>query len=434
VITGSPASITKGNTSDVTVANALTRDTGSLKITKTVDKGGSNFTSGSFNVHVACTGDGGTYDLTISWPTPGSVTQSGIPTGNTCTVTEVLSTSTAPPTGYVWAMPTIDAPVVITKGTTSSITVANKLQTGHVRVVKTVSGAPITATNNCMDVSGTIVGCTFQLRKGATTTTTGTTLEQLNTLTPTVTGTLNFATLVTPGQTYQICEVVLPGWSTSLGTFVPNSFMPPDGVALNPAVDNSILCGNFVAAADSTTTVGNIFTVNNTPPPGGRGLTIGFWKNWSSCKNSNGGQGPVLDETLAKAEPTGIVVSAQSGTYPGFAPQIYLTLHGSTTTPKVAPSACIAVNLLNKSTATSGKKMSSDPAFNLAAQLIAAELNYAAGAGKKPAATTAINAAVVLLGKYQFSGNGYVGTISGADANTMNSLANTLNLYNNNML
>jgi hypothetical protein len=144
----------------------------------------------------------------------------------------------------------------------------------------------------------------------------------------------------------------------------------------------------------------------------------------------------VLDQTPAKAEATevgapGVVISAQSGTYPTFAPTIYLVLHGSTSTPNKAPDCQSAVRLLNKSTVGGkGTKMASDPAFNLAAQLMAAELNYAAGAGRTPTATTAINQAVVLLGKYKFDGNTHT-TISAADATTMNNLARTLDDYNN---
>jgi hypothetical protein len=89
-----------------------------------------------------------------------------------------------------------------------------------------------------------------------------------------------------------------------------------------------------------------------------------------------------------------------------------------------------AVNLLNKQN-LSGTKKAGDPAFNLAAQLLAAELNYTAGSAKTSAATTAINQAVRLPGKCQFDGSTHA-TISTADAATMNSLANTLDDYNNN--
>jgi hypothetical protein len=289
------------------------------------------------------------------------------------------------------------------------------------KVVKTVSGQPPSGAQ----------AFTFQLRQGATTTDNGTTLDT-QIANASNGGVINFASNLVPGDTYQLCEIVMPGWSTSLGTFVPDSFLPPDGVATNPNVDNSILCVNFKPTPGQTST----FTVNNTPPPGGRALTIGFWKNWASCANSGGSQKPVLDQTLAKAEATevgapGVVISAQSGTYPTFAPTIYLVLHGSTSTPNKAPDCQSAVRLLNKSTVGGkGTKMASDPAFNLAAQLMAAELNYAAGAGRTPTATTAINQAVVLLGKYKFDGNTHT-TISAADATTMNNLARTLDDYNN---
>jgi hypothetical protein len=105
--------------------------------------------------------------------------------------------------------------------------------------------------------------------------------------------------------------------------------------------------------------------------------------------------------------------------------------HGSTTSKNQAPDCLIAVRLLDKSTINTNKKMASDPAFNLAAQLVAAELNYAAGAGKKPAVTTAIQQAVLLLGKYKFNGQTHT-TISAADATTMNNLAKILDDYNNN--
>ena len=279
-----------------------------------------------------------------------------------------------------------------------------------VNVEKTVSGkAP----------SGTQQAFTFQLRTGASTTKSGTIVDS-QVANAANGGMINFSGLV-PGDTYQLCEIVMPGWSTSLGTFVPASFMPPDGIAPDPNVDNSILCVNFTAQ-------GQTFKVDNTPPPGGRALTIGFWKNWASC--SGGKQKPVLDQTLAKAEPTGEVISATSGTYPAFGPTLYLVLHGSTAKPDTAPDCQNAVRLLNKSTIDKGTKMASDPAFNLAAQLLAAELNYTAGAGKTGTATNAIQQAVLLLGKYKFGGKTHT-TISAADATTMNNLAKILDDYNN---
>jgi hypothetical protein len=98
----------------------------------------------------------------------------------------------------------------------------------------------------------------------------------------------------------------------------------------------------------------------------------------------------------------------------------------------LSPDCTKTVNLLNKATASGKKKMASDPLFNLAAQLIAAQLNYFAGAGKTPTTTTNINMAVVLLGKYGFNGDTYSPKLSNADAAKANCLATQLDNYNNN--
>ena len=109
----------------------------------------------------------------------------------------------------------------------------------------------------------------------------------------------------------------------------------PNGVSLT-------VCTDFTVAAGKTKT----FSIDNSPPPGGFALTIGYWKNWASCAKSSGNHKPVLDQTLAAAEPNSIPVGL-------------LTLHGSTTTPNVAPGCQAAVNLLNKSTVTKGTGASS---------------------------------------------------------------------------
>jgi hypothetical protein len=276
---------------------------------------------------------------------------------------------------------------------------------------------------------------TFQLRQGATKIIghPGTILDT-QAATSGNAGVINFTDKLIPGQVYQLCEV-LPGvaWKTNLGPnpFTPEQFLA-DGTTPNDLADNSVVCANFTATVGPDPLVLN---VNNTPPPGGNALTIGYWKNWASCAASNGKKKPVLDQTLAAAQAAngGLVVSATSGTFPTFGITFYLVLHGSTSSPNVAPDCKKAVSLLNKSN-FSGAKKASDPAFNMAAQLVAAELNYVAGAGEKAAATTAINQAVLILGKYHFDGTGYLGKITAADAATMNGLAKTLDLYNNNLI
>lgn len=295
---------------------------------------------------------------------------------------------------------------------------------GLAQVIKTVNGQPPSGTQSF----------TFTLRQGADVFNQGTTLET-QFANAGNSGLVNFSTNLVPGNHYQLCEDVMPGWNTSLGPnlFVPGSMTPPS--LPNPNVNNMTVCTDFVAQAGQVT----VFSVDNSPPPGGRALTVGFWKNWASCAGSNGHQKNVLDQTLAIATsmttnpPGGLVVSAQNpgGGWPNFAPTYYLVLKGSTSNPNTAPSCQQAVNLLNKSTAGTGKKMASDPLFNMTAQLVAAQLNYFAGAGKNGPTTANITSAVLLDGKYGFTGDTYTPKLTAADTTRANCLATQLNNYNN---
>ena len=276
---------------------------------------------------------------------------------------------------------------------------------GKAEVVKTVSGVPPAAGQSF----------TFELRQGATPLSDGTVLESKNT---DASGNISFTTKLVPGDTYQICEWVFPGWNTNLTgdgpLFVPNSLIPP--ALPNPNVNNLTVCANFTVQPGQTRT----FTVNNTPPPGGRALTIGFWKNWASCSNSNGkGQKPMLDLALGIATantpnpPDGLVASAQNpgALWPNYAAIWYLVLKGNPASTAnnilAAPDCTKAVNLLNKSTIDGKKKMSSDPLFNMTAQLIGAQLNRFMGAGISGTTIMNIDRAVLLNGKYKFNGQTY---------------------------
>jgi hypothetical protein len=297
---------------------------------------------------------------------------------------------------------------------------------GMAKVVKTVSGLPPPAGQTF----------TFEIRQGASTVSDGTVLE---TKVTDASGNLNFTTKLSAGTTYQICEWVFPGWNTNLTgdgpLFVPNSIIPP--ALPNPNVINLVVCADFTVQAGQTRT----FNVNNSPPPGGRALTIGFWKNWSSC--TGGGQKPMLDLALGIASatttnpPAGLVGSAQNpgSLWPNYAPAFYLVLKGNPASTvnniRPAPDCSRAVNLLNKSTSDGKKKMASDPLFNMTAQLIGAELNRFMGAGISGTTIINIDRAVLLNGKYKFDGLTYSPKLTTADANTANCLATQLDKYNN---
>jgi hypothetical protein len=260
---------------------------------------------------------------------------------------------------------------------------------GKAQVVKTFNGGPLGSNS-----------FTFQLRSGASASAAGTTLES-----GTATGlsnTISFTTTLTPGTTYQLCEQMQPGWLTTLG--------PPLYSVFNPSGDNSVVCTDFTVTAGQT----KVFNINNQPPPGGMGLTIGFWKNWASCANSNGGQKPTLDRTLQKGDLTlGLLI-----------------LHDGNSNPDVSSDCASAVLLLNKTT-LGGKKASSDPIFNLVAQLVAADLNGLAGAGVSVDAMNAISKAHSLLVTIKFDGNTYT-KLTAAQTAQANCLATALDQYNNN--
>ena len=136
--------------------------------------------------------------------------------------------------------------------------------------------------------------------------------------------------------------------------------------------------------------------------------------------------------------PGGLVVSAQNpgSLWPNYAALWYLVLKGNPASTKDniinAPDCSKAVNLLNKSTIDGKGKMSSDPLFNMTAQLIAAELNRFMGAGISGTTIMNIDRAVLLNGKYKFNGNTYTPKLTAADAAIANCLATQLDNYNNN--
>ncbi len=103
----------------------VTVGTGSLKIIKDIPNVPAGFT-GSFGVHVTCTG-GLTFDRTIAFPDPGSVTIDGIPAGSVCVVIETSRSD--PPAGFQWAGSIISDPVTIAADQTATATVTNGLIT-----------------------------------------------------------------------------------------------------------------------------------------------------------------------------------------------------------------------------------------------------------------------------------------------------------------
>ena len=130
----------KDQTVNVQTTNTLTRDTGSLKLSKVLTGGPEGYT-GPFTIHYACdqahTGD-------VSVNAGSSQTISGIPTGTQCTVSETPPTA---PTGYTFGTPTFSPSATVTitvKDATVEVTTNNTLtrDTGSLKLSKALTGGP----------------------------------------------------------------------------------------------------------------------------------------------------------------------------------------------------------------------------------------------------------------------------------------------------
>ena len=246
---------------------------------------------------------------------------------------------------------------------------------------------------------------TFELRVGADINNAGTIGQTLTTSAGN--GTLSFTPSLISGNVYQICELAIPGFSTSLtgffGAFNPGASLP------------GTVCINFTAQAGTV-----VITVNNLRQGGLGGTlasTIGFWKNWASCQTSNGDQLAILDRTLQAFEPGGFTVGI-------------LTLNDTNPDPDVASDCGQVRNLLDKTAINGGRKLANDPLFNMAAQYVAYLLNVQKGATACWSPDLG-GAAQALLAAHQFDGLTHA-ALNSAQAAYANALNNLLDTYNNN--
>jgi uncharacterized repeat protein (TIGR01451 family) len=129
--TYSPASIVIGSTNGsftVTVGNSITRDRGTFTIAKTTNNPDGAAVPASFSMNYDCGVDTNGSPLTgqRSVASNGSATVIGIPTGNTCAVTEVTP---APIAGFTWAAPTYSSVSIVigSTGGTFTVTVQNSI-------------------------------------------------------------------------------------------------------------------------------------------------------------------------------------------------------------------------------------------------------------------------------------------------------------------
>ena len=246
-----------------------------------------------------------------------------------------------------------------------------------------------------------------------------------------------------PGLTYQVCETGIPaGWTAEWsvgGTLIPfadevntspvgpsgySDAFDPNYVASSATFSNDTSCVNFTVQPDQTLA----FEINNAFV-GGAPRTIGFWKNWNLC--TGGGQAATAAENGGPAAGWFILDDLLD---PGLLVGD-LRLGVGSALPSGVSDCVAAVRILDKSDIVTAESKADDPAFNLAAQLLAARLNQAAGVDACVAAVTAVAEGQSLLAgnRVNFDGTGdYLK--NGSLARQANDLATTLDEYNNGRL
>jgi hypothetical protein len=236
-------------------------------------------------------------------------------------------------------------------------------------------------------------------------------------------GVLDFGYKLVPGETYTICENPVPAGFTSfwkLDDVIVTPYNPGDSKV--PQEDIGIRCYDFTASAGQSPA----FVIDNSHP-GGDTRTIGYWKNWSTCTGGN-------QVTTAKKN---------GGAAAGFflLDDLLPQTVGDLVLPKTANGCDKAVKILSKQD-LSGRNKASDAAYELAAQLLAAKLNLAAGAETCSGVQTAVMNGQALLANspgdtppgVNFDGTGsYLpsNTNKVALRNTALNPTSTLDQYNN---
>jgi hypothetical protein len=254
-------------------------------------------------------------------------------------------------------------------------------------------------------------------------------------------------------KAYTLCEESVPaGWtsfwqvdSNSDGViddtdailipYNPNaSDIPPQDVG-NRCIDFGGGTGIDLLSAGNTL----LFMANNTYP-GGEPRTPGYWKNWNRV--TGGGQATNADRNGGYMEGFWLVEDVLNPSIGGGITWDDILTNDTfilkITNPAVAVDILDQRDVSNLNIVGDGAKHSSDAAYTLAMHLLAAQLNFGAGARTCDAAQDAALAGEQLLDKYNFNGTGtYLlnnTRATKADYDKAIALARILDQYNNGLL
>jgi hypothetical protein len=244
-------------------------------------------------------------------------------------------------------------------------------------------------------------------------------------------------------QTYTICELGLPaGWASfwqvdTDGDGVADTTVLPynPNESDDPPEDVGNRCYDLTVSAGGTL----VFDILN-EYPGGNPRTPGYWKNWNRC--TGGGQQYTADQNGGYMAGFWLLENVLNPGITGGITWDDLLLLEDAFTFEILVCA-VAVDILDQreigdpGVVGDGVKHSSDAAYTLAMHLLAAQLNFGAGAETCDAALDAALAGEELLDEYDFDGtddyllNKYKDRTRKADYAEALELATQLDLYNN---
>ncbi|NIM51414.1 MAG: hypothetical protein GTO22_19555 [Gemmatimonadales bacterium] len=238
-----------------------------------------------------------------------------------------------------------------------------------------------------------------------------------------------------PFQTYTVCELSVPaGYSTFWQidtdgngsgdvTVVPCTPNEDD----NPPEDLGNRCVDLGANTNIPLVSGTTlhFVVDNRAPGGGP-RTPGYWKNWNRC--TGGGQAANADRNGGWQEGFWLLEDVLDP-----------SISGGVTWDNILGDGFVfsitdcgdAVNVLDQRDIDTGRKRANDAAYTLAMHLLAAQLNFGAGACTTQEVLDAALAAETLLDELDFDGTGSYLRPRDADYGYALELADYLDRYNN---
>jgi hypothetical protein len=238
-----------------------------------------------------------------------------------------------------------------------------------------------------------------------------------------------------PDEPYVLCELAVPAGYSSFwqvdpdGDGVYSTVIPYNpNAADDPPQDLGNRCIDVGADTAIPLTPGRTLHVMvDNVQPGGNPRTPGYWKNWNWC--TGGGQAGNADSNGGWQEGFWLLEDVLDPTIGGgivwddiLDDDLLFAIEDCET----------AVLILDKRRTDNGRKVARDPLHNLATHLLAAQLNFAAGACTTQEVLEAALAAEELLDKYDFNGAGHDNLPKKSDdVQYAHDLAGFIDEYNN---